>query len=349
MDKAKTKPAYIWLTLVLVPAFVCTLNYVLFGDAYFYTLRLFIFATISTFALSFTTSQLHIFIAEKMRKQFPSINQVYKRIIVWNIVMLPLTPLLILLLFFFYRAVNIAGHQPEFETLKWALLTGFVADIIGTAFNEGIYTFSKWKENIMESEQLKKANLQTQFEGLKNQVNPHFLFNSINTLSSLIHEDKERAEKFIDEMSNVYRYLLRNNEEELVTLSTELKFIASYYHLLKTRYGKGIEMKLSIDRNSENYLLPPLTLQLLVENAVKHNNVLKEKPLIIEISTDNNGWLTVNNNLQKKTIKVNSAQIGLNNIKEKFRLLNQPEVMVKETFNEFIVKLQLIEKMTEVV
>jgi sensor histidine kinase YesM len=342
MDKKKNKPAFILLTTLLVPAFVCMLNYVFFGAAYFSSIKLFGVATVITFGFSFLLSQSQISVSNKMRKKYPGYEQTYRRIINWVLVILFITPVFVILLFLFYRGIQYPAVI-QVDGWKWGLLVGFVADIIGIAFNEGIYTFSKWKENIREAEQLKKANLQTQFESLKNQVNPHFLFNSINTLSSLIHEDKERAEKFIGEMSNVYRYLLRNNEEELVPLSTELKFIQSYYHLLKTRYGNGIEMKINVDKEIENYLLPPLTLQLLVENAVKHNNVLKDKPLLIEIYTGVNSTLIVKNNLQKKTSKVDSSKIGLNNIKEKFRLLNQPDVVIKEMPAMFMVTLPLIE------
>jgi two-component system, LytTR family, sensor kinase len=125
-------------------------------------------------------------------------------------------------------------------------------------------------------------------------------------------------------------------------------FIQSYYHLLKTRYGAGIEMSVAVDKKTEKHLLPPLTLQLLVENAVKHNNVLNGTPLLIEITGNSDGWLTVTNNLQKKTTKVDSSKIGLNNIKEKFRLLNQPDVVIEETSAMFVVKLPLIENMIKV-
>jgi sensor histidine kinase YesM len=342
MSNNKNKPAFILLTILLVPAFVFTLNYVFFGAAYFSNIKIFVVATVITFLLTFLLSQSQIAISNKMRKKYPTYEQTYRRIINWILVILFITPIFVILLFFLYLWIHYPTSVQE-GGWKWGLLVGFVADVIGIAFNEGIYTFSKWKDNIQEAEQLKKANLQTQFDGLKNQVSPHFLFNSINTLSSLIHEDKERAEKFIDEMSNVYRYLLRNNEEELVPLYTELKFIHSYYHLLKTRYGNGIEMKVSIDSKTENCFLPPLTLQLLVENAVKHNNVLKEKPLLIEIVSNTNGWLSVKNNLQKKTTTVDSSKIGLNNIKEKYLLLNQPDILIKETTTEFLVMLPLIE------
>jgi sensor histidine kinase YesM len=342
MNNSKNKPTFILLTILLVPIFVFTLNYVFFSAVYFSNFKIFLLATIITFILTFLLSQCQIAVSNKMRKKYPTYEQTYRRIVNWILVIVFITPFFIMLMFFLYRWMHYPAVVQE-DAWSRGLLVGFVADVIGIAFNEGIYTFSKWKENIQDAEQLKKANLQTQFEGLKNQVNPHFLFNSINTLSSLIHEDKESAEKFIYEMSNVYRYLLRNNEEELVPLSTELKFIQSYFHLLKTRYGNGIEMTVSIDNGIENYLLPPLTLQLLVENAVKHNNVLKEKPLLIEIASNTNDWLSVKNNLQKKTTIVDSSKIGLNNIKQKYILLNQPEILIKETITEFLVMLPLIE------
>jgi Histidine kinase len=346
MSKEKKKPTFILLTILLVPSVVFMLNYVYFGAAYYSSIKVFAFATAITLVTTFILSQLQIMLGNKMRNKYPEYEQTYRRIFTWSFLILPITPIFLVLLFLLYKQIHFPAEVQK-DGWKWALLVGFVADIIGVAFNEGVYTFSKWKENIQEAEQLKKANLQTQFESLKNQVNPHFLFNTINTLSSLIHEDKQRAGQFIDEMSNVYRYLLRNNEEELVSLSTELKFIQSYYHLLKTRYGNGIEMKLNIEGNPGNYLLPPLTLQLLVENAVKHNNVLKESPLVIEINNRDDGWLVVKNNLQKKTSRVDSSKIGLNNIKEKFRLLEQPDVVINETPTEFIVMLPLLEALNK--
>ena len=335
------------INLILIPPAIVAVNYIFFKSAYFADIRLFAIATITTSVVGFINSELHFLQGNYLRKKYPGYEQSVRRITTWAIVTIPITPILITALFYIYRWLVLPGYTITTKQLSWAILAGFIIDVLFLAFNEGIYTFSKWKENIQEAEQLKKANLQTQFESLKNQVNPHFLFNSINTLSSLIHEDKERAGQFIDEMSNVYRYLLRNNEEELVSLSTELKFINSYYHLLKTRYGNGIEMKLNIDNKAESYLLPPLTLQLLVENAVKHNNVLKESPLVIEISNRDDGRLVVKNNLQNKTITVDSSKIGLNNIKEKFRLLEQPDVEIKETSAEFIVVLPLLEALNK--
>jgi LytS/YehU family sensor histidine kinase len=177
---------------------------------------------------------------------------------------------------------------------------------------------------------------------LKNQVNPHFLFNCFNTLSSLISENKERAEAFLNELSKVYRYLLRNNEDGLSTLENEMKFIRSYYGLLKTRHGDALEMIIDIDKRYYPYLIPSLTLQLLVENVVKHNQLAKNQPLVIEIFTTAGNKLVVNNNLQRRTVKAPSNKVGLENIKAKFELLNQKGFQVMEDGKNFTVVLPLI-------
>ncbi|UOQ67603.1 sensor histidine kinase [Hymenobacter volaticus] len=221
--------------------------------------------------------------------------------------------------------------------------SGLIITFLITGIQEAVYYFSRLLQAERETEQLKKENLQTQLDSLKQQVNPHFLFNSLNTLSYLISEDAEKAEEFLDEMCKVYRYLLRNNENELTNLATELQFIRSYFHLLKTRYGDSLHLNLAIEPSDEQRLLPSLTLQLLVENAVKHNVIHKDHPLTVHISTQNNGQLTVKNNLQKKVQKVASNQVGLSNIASKFSLLKQPDIKVQQTETEFLVTIPLIQ------
>jgi LytS/YehU family sensor histidine kinase len=220
---------------------------------------------------------------------------------------------------------------------------GLVLAILILGVQEAAYYFARLLQAEKETEQLKKENLQTQLDSLKQQVNPHFLFNSLNTLSYLISEDAEKAEEFLDEMCKVYRYLLRTNENELTSLGTELQFIRSYFHLLKTRYGDCLHLHLAIAPGHEQSLLPPLTLQLLVENAVKHNIIHKEQPLTVHISTEPSGQLTVKNNLQKKVQVVASNQVGLTNIASKFSLLKQPDIRVEQTETEFLVTVPLIQ------
>jgi LytS/YehU family sensor histidine kinase len=185
-------------------------------------------------------------------------------------------------------------------------------------------------------------SLQQEFDVLKSQVNPHFLFNCFNTLSSLINEDAKKAELFLDELSKVYRYLLRNNEAGLSTLQNELKFIESYFRLLKTRHGDAVQFQVEADKRYENYLVPSLSLQMLVENAVKHNVLSKNKPLMIDIFTAAGNKLIVNNNLQRRTVKGPSNRIGLDNIKMKYQLLAQKGFHVMEDEKNFTVVLPLI-------
>jgi len=155
-------------------------------------------------------------------------------------------------------------------------------------------------------------------------------------------EDKDRAEKFLDELSKVYRYLLRNNESGLSTIEQEMKFIQSYAALLTTRYGEGFKLDMQIDPASKDKEIPSLSLQLLVENAVKHNIISKTQPVKVEIRTEN-GYLTVANNLNKKARGImESTGIGLSNIREKYKLLNRQDVRVQETNDQFIVTLPLL-------
>jgi len=168
------------------------------------------------------------------------------------------------------------------------------------------------------------------------------LFNCFNTLSSLISEDRCQAEFFLNELSKVYRYLLRNNEDSLTTLETEIQFIESYYQLLKTRHGEAVQLQVEIDKKYRQYLLPSLSLQMLVENAVKHNTVSKSRPLTIDIFTTTGNKLVITNNLQARTVKAPSNKIGLENIRTKYSLLNYPGFQVLEDVKTFSVVLPLI-------
>ena len=218
----------------------------------------------------------------------------------------------------------------------------FFCHLIYYAFYEGSYLFQQWKQDYIEKDELEKVNLQRQLSSLQLQINPHFLFNSFNSLSSLISESPKQAEEFVEEMSSVYRYLLRDNEQHLTTLAAELEFISSYFLLLQTRYGKGLALTTSIDKRLLPCQLPPLTLQLLVENAVKHNVVLAEQPLHITIETDVQNRLVVSNNLQRRRVRALSNGIGLSNILAKYEMLGLATPVIQEDDQAFTVILPLM-------
>lgn len=190
-------------------------------------------------------------------------------------------------------------------------------------------------------QQLKQEHTEAQMRALQSQVNPHFLFNSLNSLSSLIDENPQQATEYVDELSSVYRYLLRAADQELTTLSVELNFIQSYFHLLKTRYGNSVRPEM-VANAYHDALIPPLTLQLLVENAVKHNRALPDEPLLIRIRTTEDGQLVVENNMQRRNVRVESNGVGLSNITDKYRLLERPLPLIEENEGWFRVTLSLL-------
>ncbi|GAB3700596.1 hypothetical protein GCM10027592_27720 [Spirosoma flavus] len=205
----------------------------------------------------------------------------------------------------------------------------------------------------LQMERLKQEKTEVQMRALQSQINPHFLFNSLNTLSSLIDESPRQAGEFVDELSSVYRYLLRANrtsdtserdrDGDLTTVSLELEFIQSYFHLLRTRHGASVRLEVNVPSDHAEALLPPLTLQLLVENAVKHNIALPNQPLSIRIRSTDDGNLVVENTLQRKMLRVESTGIGLANITTKYRILNQQEPKIEEVEGWFRITLPLLE------
>ncbi|GAB2574055.1 sensor histidine kinase [Spirosoma areae] len=215
------------------------------------------------------------------------------------------------------------------------------AFIVGGVY-EVIYYLKLYRLALTDTEDLKKAKMQTELDALRQQVNPHFLFNSLNSLTALIGEDPQKAEQFSEELSSVYRYLLRCNDAPLVPLRAELDFLNSYYHLLKTRHGDSLVLTTHVLSGTEAGQLPPLTLQLLIENAVKHNIVLPEQPLTIYLYTDPANQLVVSNNIQRKSTRVLSNGVGLSNIITKYQMLGRPAPVIEDNGSEFRVTLRLV-------
>jgi sensor histidine kinase YesM len=331
------------IAAIFLPPFAFLLNYVMFGAKYFASLKNFLLATILTFAIILLCYISCGMIASVLNNRYPKYSQTFKRISIGIAVYVAIMSASISIIFWGYDYISFLGYQLNPTQYAWCLVIGIFCNILATSLNEGAAFYDKWRQTVDEAENLKKENLQSQLEGLKDQVNPHFLFNSLNSLSSLINEDPQKAEKFLDEMSKVYRYLLRTNEDGLTTLDSEMQFIQSYFHMLKTRYGEGVSMETQIDGHYLSYQLPPLTLQMLVENAVKHNMILKDSPLKILIMTTNSGRLIVSNNLQRKDRMVASNKIGLANIVNKYRLMKKEEISIRDDGKEFAVVVPLIQ------
>ncbi len=330
------------IMLIIIPPVGVLINFFLFGWAYFSNLRFLALATVITTTILMFVYVACGMIAIMLTYRFPKYSQTFRRIGLSFLAYIVIMFTAISTIFFGYDYLRFYGYSVNWNNYALAIALGLFVNILATSMNEGAGFFEKWQQVMDEAENLKKENLQSQLEGLKGQVKPHFLFNSLNALSSLISEDPVKAEKFLDEMSKVYRYMLRSNEEGLTTVEAETQFIQSYFHMLKTRYGDSLDLKTNIDERFLSYLLPPHTLQMLVENAVKHNQMHRDSPLSILIMTTNSGKLIVNNNLQLKTSKIQSNRIGLANISNKYKLMNQDEIVVTDDGREFSVVIPLL-------
>ena len=194
----------------------------------------------------------------------------------------------------------------------------------------------------IENETLKSEALQSQFEALKNQLSPHFLFNSLTALKTLIDESPSQAQKYVSNLSNALRYTLQSNEKQLVTLKEEMAFTESYLFLIKMRFDTNLNVVIRTNEKYMLYKLPPLTVQTLVENAVKHNEVSKRKPLLLSIKTTDNESLIVMNSIQTKITEEDGTGIGLANLSKQFQLLLGREIVISDDNNEFKVEVPLI-------
>ncbi|MBC7902124.1 MAG: histidine kinase [Gemmatimonadaceae bacterium] len=332
-----------WISFfAMMPVLTILLNMLLFPDRVWKDSRIWAFSFPVIYVQGFISWYLHIVSMHWLRIRFPLLRQTSFRLTVLYITHIFLTSLTFFSLFYGYDLFNFLGYQFNVGNFKLSLLVSLALTLVATTMWEAEYIFGQWKKSLAEKETMQQLAIQHEFETLKSQVNPHFLFNCFNTLSSLISEDAKQAEKFLNELSKVYRYLLRNNEDGLTTVKSEIQFIRSYFQLLKTRHGNAIDFNIEIDKRYDNYLLPSLSLQLLVENAVKHNVLSKNFPLTIEIFTAAGNKLVVNNNLQRRSQKPPSNKVGLENIQAKYDLLRQSGFQVLEDSKNFTVVLPLL-------
>lgn len=217
------------------------------------------------------------------------------------------------------------GFFTEFKLLDFLFIEGMTIIITAVIIGlyERIYFLRQWKRIQAEAENLRKINSNSQLKMLEDQLKPHFLFNSLNTLQSLIMLSPEKAEEFVEEMSSVYRYLLRKNRKELTTLNEEINFLESYILMIRTRFEESFSIEFDIRKDDRYKLLPPFVLQLLVENAIKHNILSKQQPLLVSVRSGNHHSIIVSNNLQRKNTKERSEKTGLTNLIERYKLLGE--------------------------
>ncbi|MGE5429892.1 MAG: sensor histidine kinase [Syntrophomonadaceae bacterium] len=237
------------------------------------------------------------------------------------------------------RKAQVSGAYPVIKNLIYVFIAIF---LLYQAAYISFYFFRQWSQALVEKERLGKENISSQLQALQAQVNPHFLFNSLSSLISLIEADKDLAVQFVQELADVYRYLLQQKNEALVKVCDEMKFINSFIYLHRARCGENLKTEIIIGQKFSSYLIPPQTLQILTENAIKHNIISASRPLTIRYYTDENANLIVENNLQKKISAQNNTGLGLNNISERYRLLGRRNIKIEDTNGIFRVTVPMI-------
>jgi hypothetical protein len=222
-------------------------------------------------------------------------------------------------------------------------VVAIIITFIVTLGIHAFYFYKAYQENKVKEQKVIAGTASAQFESLKNQIDPHFLFNSLNVLSSLIEENPESAQKFTTSLSKIYRYVLEQKDKELVSVQEELNFAKTYMNLLKMRFENSITFELPENFSNEEAKVVPLSLQLLLENCIKHNVVSESKPLHIKIYVEDN-QLIIENNLQKKEILSDRKGVGLQNIVNRYAILTERKVWVVENETSFKVGLPILTK-----
>jgi LytS/YehU family sensor histidine kinase len=258
-------------------------------------------------------------------------------LVVGLVVMLVLTTGVVYFLAgFFYFVMDLDITDDLNDTLGSSLVITMVISL----FMHGRSFLHSWREEAVNAERLRREGLKSQYDSLRNQVNPHFLFNSLNALTNLVYENPDKAATFIKQLSEVYRYVLDTRDKELVSLKEELKFLDSYLFLQRIRFGNKLKVDVQLQGEQK---VAPLVLQMLIENAIKHNVVSDDNPLSIRVFQDN-GWVVVENNRKtKKTLPEESTGVGLANIKSRYAYFSERPVQIVSDDDKFTVKLPVIQ------
>ena len=298
-------------------------------------------------------AELSIFVNNTLNKSFPWTERPLRRLTYQAVLHIAssvmVLGILIFLLPFIYNEDQTAISAKDITSFSQWLATCIFISLMISAVNTGNYMLASWKkteleamEHKLKASEHKQAAAEAELQALKLQLDSHFVFNNLSVLSELILEDQQLGYDYAESFAKVYRYLLVNSKKDLIAVEEELKFLTSYLFLVKNRVGEGVIFEIDIDKSVRELQIPPLTLQLLVENALKHNQTAKTNPLRISIRSGESKELVVSNTKMPLINKAHSAGVGLNNIISRYALLCKTAPLINETINKFIVTVPLI-------
>nr|WP_299069283.1 2TM domain-containing protein [uncultured Allomuricauda sp.] len=327
---------------LLITVFVAILSIFIFGDGD-YSYDSITRDIIISFIFSFGLTAVNSYYYDGMNIRYSWEKDPKKRLWIGAIGSLFLTIItfgvLRYLVHFYYVGLSI-GEFLEQETLE-SYIIAIVITVIASLFTHAFYFYRALQKKEVKKQKIIAGSASARFDALKNQLDPHFLFNSLNVLTSLIEEDPHQAQKFTTSLSKVYRYVLEQKNKDLVTVDEELNFARTYVRLLKMRFEDSIVFEIPEKSSIPEAMIVPLSLQLLLENAVKHNVVTPTRPLHIKVN-EKEGALVVSNNLQEKQVVKKSSGVGLQNIKQRYAILTDREVDITKTVKVFSVALPML-------
>jgi sensor histidine kinase YesM len=294
-----------------------------------------------TIGIAFIIWEGNRYLLFTLRSYFDWFNKPVRKIVVLVLAASFYTiPVSALLLVIWYQLFN-AGVV-NWNTLTTSTLVIMTCVIFITHIYETVFLVREAESEKLKKEQLERAKAEAELEALKNQIDPHFIFNSLNTLSHLIEKDARKAKQFNDNLADVYRYILQNKARELVLLREEMLFVQDYFSLLTIRFEMAVQLQVHINETLfDQYLIPPISLQVLLENAIKHNEFSDADPLVITLQMQNN-QLVVHNHIRKKLLRKTCSRIGLHNLGERYKLTTSKEITVTEAANNFTVSLPVL-------
>ncbi|MDN5212296.1 histidine kinase [Fulvivirgaceae bacterium BMA12] len=235
------------------------------------------------------------------------------------------------------------NDPPVWEQVLLTNIYGLLLILPTFSIYFGIHFLKAWKKSQLETERLQKEGMRSQLQALRNHLDPHFLFNNLNILSILIDKDQALSKQYLERFAEVYRIILQNEVSELITLKKELDFIKSYLYLIKIRFQDDINVDLNIEAHLKMKMVPPLSIQMLIENCIKHNAITETSPLAINIFTEDDEYLVVKNNLKPKKTGGNGKSSGLENIRNRYRYFTDKNLIIEQSTTHFIIKIPLLE------
>ena len=299
------------------------------------------FSYLYTIGIAFLIWQGNRYLLFTLRSYFDWFNKPVRKIIALLLAVSFYTiPVSALLLTGWYHVF--ARGVVQWNTVFTATLIIMICVVFITHVYETVFLVKDSESEMVKNAQLEKARAQAELEALKNQIDPHFIFNSLNTLSHLIEERPAKARQFNDHLADVYRYILHNKARDLVLLREEMMFIKEYFFLLTIRFENAVKLNINVEETLyDKYLIPPISLQVLIENAIKHNEFSDALPLVVTISVAEN-TLQVHNRCNRKTLRKSSSKIGLQNLNERYKLTTDEAIFLQEGATDFIVKLPIL-------